>query len=61
MASDLKQSKTSSDERPTGGNPPTGGRGMYYRQGIRTLKTGVEVPSVYSFKKQHKPKQIQIN
>ena len=38
MASNLKQSKTSSDERPTGGNPPTGGRGMYYRQGIKTLK-----------------------
>ena len=29
MASNLKQSKTSSDERPTGGNPRTGGRGMY--------------------------------
>ena len=26
MSSNLKQSKTSSDERPTGGNPRTGGR-----------------------------------
>ena len=29
MASDLKQSKTLSDKRPTGGNPRTGGRGIY--------------------------------
>ena len=29
MSSNLKQSKTSSDERPTGGNPSTGGRGMH--------------------------------
>ena len=29
MASNLKQSKASSDERPTGGNPRTGGHGMY--------------------------------
>ena len=28
MASILKQSKTSSAERPTGGNPLTGGRGI---------------------------------
>ena len=131
MASNLKQSKTSSDERPTVGNPRTGGRGMYccisecgssqydrnmnktnialfsfpnkekkpavckswcneirkFRrkggkdgftitksikvcelhfkpdeikttlgQGIKTLKTGVEVPSIYSFKKQNKTK-----
>ena len=131
MASNLKQSKTSSDERPTGGKPPTGGRGMYccipecgssqydrtmnkinialfsflnkekksafckswcneiqkFRRksgkdgftitkstkvcelhfkpdeikatlgwGIKTLITGVEIPSVYSFKKQNKTK-----
>ena len=131
MASNLKQSKTPSDERPTGGNPPTGGRGMYccipqcgssqydrtmskinialfsfsnkekkpafykswcnetqkFRRksgkdgftitestkvcelhfkpdeikatlgwGMKTLKTGVKIPSVYSFKKQNKTK-----
>ena len=131
MASNLKQPKISSDERPTGGNPRTGGRGMYccipecgisqydrnmnktnialfsfpnketrqlftnlgvakyksleekvgkdgftitkstkvcelhfkpdeikttLRRGIKTLKTGVEVPSIYSFKKQNKTK-----
>ena len=29
MSSNLKQSKTSSDESPTGGNPSTGGRDMH--------------------------------
>ena len=29
MTSDSKQSNASNDERPTGGKPRTGGRGMY--------------------------------
>ena len=127
MVSNLKQSKTSSDERPTGGNPRTGGRDIYccipecgssqhdrnmnktnialfsfpnkekkaavYKswcneihkfrrkggkdgftisyselhfkldetkttlgRGIKALKTGMEVPSVFLFKKQNKTK-----
>ena len=124
MASNFKQSKTSSDERPPGGNPRTGGRNIYccipecgssqydrnvalfsfpnkekkpavhkswcneihkdgftitkstkvcelhfkpdeikttLGRGIKTWKTGVEVPSGYSFKKQKTQIQIQIN